>query len=257
MKKLIALVLALLMIATLFTGCGKSYNTVDDIKKAGKIVMLTEAGFAPFEYYDGSNITGVDIALGQMVAEELGVELEIVDMYFDGLITALNSGKGDFVAAGMTADETRAKSVDFTMTYVKMGLAVVVPAEGSVVNTFEDMAGKTIAVQTGTTADLYATDEVDGAKILRFNAYSDAATAVENGNADCAIIDLLAAVAMCKASDGALVKLEGVCTEEDIAIAVAKGNTELLDVINKVLQEAIDSGKVDALVDEHIDNYEG
>lgn len=257
MKKWIAITMILLLSISMLAGCGAKFNSVAEIRQNGKITLLTEAGFAPFEYYDGTEVTGVDIALGQMIAEELGVKLEIVDMYFDGLISALNSGKGDFVAAGMTADESRAKEVDFTVTYVKMGLAVVVPAEGSSVSSFADMAGKRIAVQTGTTADIYASEQVESAEVLRFKAYTEAATAVKNGSADCAIIDLLAAVAMCKASDGKLVKLEGVCTEEDIAIAVAKGNSELLEVINKVLREAIDSGTVDALVDEHIEHYEG
>lgn len=226
--------------------------TLDAIKAKGKIVMLTATGFPPYEYLgDDGKPAGVDIDLAQLIADELGVELEVIDMNFDLLIDALKSGKGDFIAAGMTATEERATQIDFSISYTANGLLMVVPAGSTDIKTVEDLAGKTIAVQTGTTADLFATDEVEGATVLTFNTPIEAGTAVAGGKADVAIIDNLPAKSIAESSGGKLDVVDGFITEEPMAMGIAKGQEDLVALIDQVLTAAMNDGTVTSLTDTH------
>lgn len=226
--------------------------TLDAIKQKGKIVMLTSTGFPPYEYLgDDGKPAGVDIDLAQLVADDLGVELEVIDMNFDLLIDALKSGKGDFIAAGMTANEERATHIDFSQSYTANGLLMVVAAGNDTIKTAADLAGKTIAVQSGTTADLYANDEVEGAKVLTFKTPIEAGTAVAGGKADVAIIDNLPAKSIAESSNGKLQVIEGFITEEPMAMGIAKNQEDLVEEIDKVLAAAVKDGTVEALTDKH------
>ncbi|WP_102050088.1 ABC transporter substrate-binding protein [Pygmaiobacter massiliensis] len=226
--------------------------TLDAIKQKGKIVMLTSTGFPPYEYLgDDGKPAGVDIDLAQLVADDLGVELEVIDMNFDLLIDALKSGKGDFIAAGMTANEERATHIDFSQSYTANGLLMVVAAGNDTIKTAADLAGKTIAVQSGTTADLYANDEVKGAKVLTFKTPIEAGTAVAGGKADVAIIDNLPAKSIAESSNGKLQVIEGFITEEPMAMGIAKNQEDLVEEIDKVLAAAVKDGTVEALTDKH------
>ena len=132
------------------------------IKEKGKIVMLTNAAFPPFEYLGNDNKpAGVDVDLAQAIADSLGVELEVVDMDFDGLIAALVAGKGDFVAAGMTVTEERKQSVDFADPYVTSAQYIIVRKGETGIKTWEDLKDKVVGVQKGTTGDLFASGEYD------------------------------------------------------------------------------------------------
>ncbi len=281
MKKLIALTMALVL-ALAFAACGSSAAssapasaaasaagssaavsaagsssaaatpTLDAIKAKGKIVMMTATGFPPYEYIgDDGQPAGVDIDLAQLVADDLGVKLEVIDMNFDLLIDALKSGKGDFIAAGMTATEERATQIDFSVSYTANGLLMVVAADNDTIKTAADLDGKTIAVQTGTTADVYATDTVKGATVLTFNTPIEAGTAVSSGKADVAIIDNLPAKSIAGSSDGKLKVIDEFVTQEPMAMGIAKGQEDLVAEINKVLQKAIDDGTVQSLTDKH------
>lgn len=253
MKKILALALALVLALSLFAGCAKkTYRTVDEIKKSGKIVMMTNAQFEPYEYIAGGKIVGADIDLAQMVADELGVTLEIIDMDFDGLVDALSSGKGDFIAAGMTNTEERAKKVDFSIEYVRNGLLIVVPADSEIAGP-EDLAGLRISVQEGTTSDTYVDDEVDSAEILRYKDAVTAGNAVADGRADACVLDIKPAEGVVANSNGKLKLVPGVLTEESMSMAISKGNEELVKIINEILQKAKDDGTVDALVQKHMD----
>jgi polar amino acid transport system substrate-binding protein len=233
------------------SGSTEATPPLDAIKAKGKIVMMTSTGFPPFEYIDDSgNPAGVDIDLAQLVADDLGVQLEVLDMNFDLLIDALKSGKGDFIAAGMTATEERATQIDFTDTYVSNGLLMVVPVDSDI-TTVADLNGKVIAVQTGTTADLYAQDETDAKEVLTFNTPIDAAAAVSSGKADVAIIDNLPAKSIAESSNGKLIVLDEFVTEEPMAMGVAKGQEDLVAEINKVLKQAQADGTIQKLLDEH------
>lgn len=227
-------------------------STLDAIKQKGKIVMLTSTGFPPYEYLgDDGKPAGVDIDLAQLVADDLGVELEVIDMNFDLLIDALKSGKGDFIAAGMTANAERATHIDFSQSYTANGLLMVVAAGNDTIKAAADLAGKTIAVQSGTTADIYANDEVEGAKVLTFKTPIEAGTAVAGGKADVAIIDNLPAKSIAESSNGKLQVIEGFITEEPMAMGIAKNQEDLVEEIDKVLATAVKDGTVEALTDKH------
>ena len=230
---------------------------VDKIKADGKIVMLTNAAFPPFEYLgdelneDGTaKVVGVDADIAAEIAKDLGVELEIVDMDFDGIILAVQSGKGDFGAAGMTVKPEREEMVNFSIKYVKSSQYILVKA-GSDIKTAADLEGKTIGVQLGTTGDFYATDEVPGATVM---PYKDAVTAsldLANGRIDAVITDELPAKAIA-ASNEALVLIEEVLTEEEYAIAVAKEKTDLLEAINATITRLQEEGLIEVFINTHM-----
>jgi polar amino acid transport system substrate-binding protein len=255
MKKgtVLTFVLFFAALSAVFAGGNKDktpYRTLDQIKSAGEIVMLTNAEFAPFEYIAGNAVAGVDPDLARIIADQIGVKLRIVNMDFDLLVDALKSGKGDFIAAGMTATEERALSIDFSHPYVKNGLLIITPVE-SPIKAPEDLAGKRIAVQEGTTADLYVTDNVKGATVLSFKAIDILGDAVREGKADAAILDIVPAQGIVANSRGALILLPERLTDEDMSMATAKGNQSLLEVIVGVLDKAVSDGTVDALVEKH------
>ena len=260
MKKLTAIIClalcALLCLSGIVSAESATPN-VDAIKAAGKIVMLTNAAFPPFEYLadelneDGTaKVVGVDADIAAEIAADLGVELEIVDMDFDGIILAVQSGKGDFGAAGMTVKPEREEMVNFSIKYVKSSQYILVKA-GSDIKTAADLEGKTIGVQLGTTGDFYATDEVPGATVM---PYKDAVTAsldLANGRIDAVITDELPAKAIA-ASNEALVLIDEVLTEEEYAIAVAKEKTDLLEAINNTLTRLIEEGKIETFINTHM-----
>lgn len=260
-KKIVALVLATVMVFAM-AACGSSAPkaaasdtpSIDAIKEKGKLVVMTASGFPPFEYIDASGaVTGVDLELAKLIADEIGVDLEIVDMNFDLLIDSLKSGKGDLVAAGMTATAARAEIIDFSTIYISLGLKVVVPAN-SIVNSFDDIDGKKIAVQESTTADIFAQEHYKNAEILGFKTAIDACNAVKSGNVDCAIVDMLPAEYMTSNSPD-INLLEGLVSAEETAMAVAKGHEDLLAVVNKVLEKAMTDGTLDELFNKHMENF--
>ncbi len=256
MKKILIAILALALMVTAFSGCSKGYRTVDDIKKSGELIMLTNAAFEPFEYIAGGTEAGVDVELAQMIADKLGVKLTIVDMDFDLLVEALSSGKGDLVAAGMSVREDRAKVVDFSVSYVDSTLKIVVPA-GSDIASPEDLDGMRISVQEGTTSDLFVSDYVDASEILRFKDAVVAGTSVSSGKSDACVLDELPAMGVVANSNGALVLLDENLGREAFSMAVAKGNKTLLEVVDSILGPAYADGTVDALVEKHMELTSG
>ena len=165
MKKILALIMTAALCAAALSGCSNavSKQSVDAIKKAGKITMATNAEFPPFEYLENDKVVGVDADIAAEIAKDLGVELEIVDGKFDAVIPSVQSGKASFGAAGMTVTEDRAKKVDFSVKYITSTQYIIVPKDSDV-KTIEDLAGKKIGVQLGTTGDFIISDEVDGYK---------------------------------------------------------------------------------------------
>ena len=252
MKRILAAALAVILIVAALGGCSKrSWRNVDEIKKSGQLLMLTNAAFEPFEYIAGGSPAGVDVDLAQMIADSLGVELKIVDMDFDLLIDALNSGKGDIIAAGMTATEERAKNVDFSTAYVNSTLKILVPVDSGI-TTPDDLNGLRISVQEGTTSDLFVSDYVDASEVLRFKDAIVAGNSITSGKADACVLDELPAEGVAANSNGALIILGDALANESFSMAVAKGNTTLRDAANKVLEPAFADGTVDALVEKHM-----
>lgn len=217
----------------------------------GTLVMATNAEFPPYEYYDGGEIVGIDVEVAAAIAEKLGMTLEVEDMAFDSIIPAVDSGKADFGAAGMTVTEERLANVDFTDTYTTASQVIIV-MEDSEIAAPADLAGKYIGVQLGTTGDLYATDyEAEGSTVERYNKGFEAVQAMIQGKIDAVVIDAEPAKVFVEQNEGIKI-LDEPLTVEEYAIAVKKGNTELLEKINTALVELKDSGELQAIIDKYI-----
>lgn len=230
-------------------------DQVEAIKKAGKIQMTTNAEFEPFEYKDGDEIVGIDIDLSQAIADKLGVKLEVSDIAFDSLIPSMNAGKADFIAAGMTATEDRKKNVDFSDPYFNASQAIIV-AKDSDIKTREDLNGKTVGVQQGTTGDTYCTND-DGSsdvkvkEVKRYPKGMDAVSDLIAGRLDAVVIDDYPAEKLVAKNADKVVKLDDALTEEEYAIAMPKGS-DLVDVVNGVIKDLKDSGELNKIIDKYI-----
>ena len=254
LAKIAAFLLAAVMTVSA-AGCS-STKTLADIQKSGKLMMSTNAEFEPFEYKDGGEVVGIDIEISQKIAEALGVELEVTDIAFDSLIPALQSGKADLVAAGMTADEERRKSVDFSDPYFNASQAIIVTSDSEIAGP-EDLADKTVGVQLGTTGDQYCTNEKGEneytvAEVRRYNKGMEAVSDLMAGRIDAVVIDNFPAQKFVENNPDAIKVLDTALTEEEYAIAVPKGNTELLDKVNEVLASLKESGELDEIVGKYI-----
>lgn len=240
MKKVFKL-LVIFSISFLLFGCKKDDN---------KLVMVTEAGFAPYEYRDSSGIVGVDVDIAREIAKSMGKELEIKDVAFDSLINELNSGKADFAAAGMSINEERKKEVDFSIEYVSSKQVIVVRKEYNSIKSINDLKNKTITVQLGSVADSYVSKEFKDAKIVRQKKFLGAAEDVKASKADCIVMDELPAKELVKNNSELTILNINLFTDK-YAIAVKKGNTELLNKINEVLKRLIEEGKIEEFVINH------
>ena len=213
-------------------GCGKESN---------KIVMVTESGFAPYEYRSGDEVVGVDVDIAREIAKELNKELVIKDVDFGSIINELNSGKADFAAAGMSIDEERKKSVDFSIEYATSEQVVVVRKGYDKIKSMNDLENKTISVQLGTV------------ELFRQKKFLAAAEDVKTGKSDCIVMDKLPAIELVK-SNPELEILNVTLFTDKYAIAVKKGNTELLNKINSVLERLMKEGKIEEYIINHSSN---
>ena len=254
MKKNVIAMAGAVCMAALLTACAGSGTKTETTaagqqEAAGKLVMVTNAEFPPYEYYDNNKVVGIDVDIASAIADKMGVELDVQDMAFDSLIPAVQSGKADFTAAGMTVNEDRMKNVDFTDTYAEAAQVIIVK-EGSEIKTPDDLMGKKIGVQTGTTGDIYA-DDIEEADVQRFNKGLDAVMSLSQGKIDAVIIDREPSKVFVKENAG-LAILDEAFTEEEYAIAIKKGNTELLDKMNSAIKELKESGELKKIVDKYI-----
>ena len=242
-KKIVSMMLVTVVAAALFTGCKKDDNT---------IIVGTEAGFAPYEYMEGNEVVGVDMDIAKAIAESMGKELEIKNMDFDGALLAVQEGKIDFVAAGVSIDEDREKVMDFSIPYVDSSEVIVVNAADPAVSTvdIEGLAGKVVGVQQGNIADFYVENEAEAKEIRRYTKFAQAAEDLNNNKIDCIVMDQYPAEELVEANPE-LVILDGVLFEDKYAIAVDKGNKELLDKINMAIQDLKDSGEMDEIIAAH------
>ena len=238
-KKIISICL-LFILTLILSGCGKNKN---------EIIMVTEAGFAPYEYYENGEIVGVDVAIAKEIAKELGKKLVVKNVDFDSIVSELKSGKADFAAAGMSITEERKKQVDFTIEYVTSNQVVVVKKDSSL-NDITQLDGKRIAVQLGTVGDSYVTENYKNSEINRQKKFLVAAESVKNNKADCIVMDQIPAQQLVS-QNPELKILDGILFKDSYGMAVKKGNTELLDTMNTVLQRLIDEGKIEEYIIEY------
>lgn len=229
-------------------------ETPDDTADDDKIVMATNAYFQPYEYYEGDKIVGIDAEIAAAIAEKLGKTLEISDMQFDSIITAVQEGSVDFGMAGMTVNEERLESVDFTISYAN-GVQAIIVKEGSPIETVDDLyeegVSYNVGVQLGTTGDTYSTDDFGDERVRRYSNGNEAVLALLGDSIDCVIIDNEPAKALVAANEGLKI-LETAYADEDYAICVAKGNTELLDQLNAAIVELTADGTIDTIIGKYI-----
>ena len=240
LKKILCGLSAAAMLAVL-SGCSGGDDT--------KLVMATNAEFSPYEYHEGDAIVGIDVDIATAIAKELGKELVVEDMAFDSIIAAVTSGKADIGVAGMTVDPDRLKSVNFSNPYTT-ATQVIIVSEGSAVASPDDLQGKKVGVQLGTTGDQYASD-IEGASIERYNKGFEAVQALTQGKIDAVIIDNEPAKVFVSQSEGLKI-LDEEFTTEEYAIAIAKDNTQLLNDVNAALAKLKESGELQAIIDKYI-----
>ncbi len=260
MKKLLALVLALAMLLC-FAGCGA--------KDDSKLIMATNAAFPPYEYIENGEYVGIDIEIANLIAQELGKELEIKNVEFGSIVGGVESGKYDIGMAGMTVTEDRLKSVNFSTSYANGIQSVIVKADAEYAS-YEDFytgfdangdpeavkEGIKIGVQQDTTGDIYCSSAPNKwgfgeENVVRYKTGADAVQALIEGKVTAVIIDNEPAKAFVAANDGLKIQ-ETEFANEDYAIAINKENTELLEDVNAALKKLTDDGQIQQIVDKYI-----
>ena len=279
MKKMFTIVLAALMVAALFAGCGSStaetkapettaapaataaaetatpaeteaaapaFTTIE----AGKLIMSTNAAFPPYEMVaDDGSFEGIDVEIAGAIAKKLGLELVVDDMDFDAALLAVQQGKSDIVMAGVTVNEDRKLVMNFSDTYSK-GVQVVIVKEGSDV-TLDNLGDQMIGTQRGTTGYIYTSGDYGEDHVTAYDNGASAVQALMNGQVDCVVIDSAPAQAFVEANPG-LTILDTEYTSEDYAIGMNKDNTALLEAINGALKELTEDGTIPAIVEKYI-----
>lgn len=270
-KKILTIALVGLMAASL-AACGKANETqtsnaasesasdgkaesksdgTTQIKtvEAGKLTLATNAEFPPYEYHDGDKIVGIDMDIADAIAKKLGLEVQIEDIAFDSVILEVTSGKADIGLAGISATDERKQSVDFSDTYTTSKQLIIVKDDSPITGS-KDLEGKTVGVQTGTTGDILASDIKD-VKPERYDKGMDAVQALSQGKVDAVIIDSEVAKKFVEETSGLKV-LDEAFADENYAIAIKKGNKELLDSVNKALSELKSDGTIDSIIAKYI-----
>ena len=279
MKKVFALALTVLMVMSMFAGCGSS-NTAktttaateapattaeataaettaaataaSELKtvEAGKLIMSTNAAFPPYEMVaDDGSLEGIDVEVAGAIAGKLGLELVVDDMDFDAALLAVQQNKSDIVMAGVTVTEDRQLIMNFSDSYAT-GVQVVIVKEGSDV-TLDNLGEKMIGTQRGTTGYIYTSGDYGDDHVTAYDNGASAVQALINGQVDCVVIDSAPAEAFVAANAG-LTILDTEYVTENYAIGVNKDNTALLDAINQALAELTADGTVQAIVDKYI-----
>ena len=219
--------------------------------EAGKLTMATNATFPPYEMTtDSGEIEGIDVDTAKAIAEKLGLELQIDDMDFDAALLSVQQGKADIVMAGVTVTDERKAVMDFSDSYATGIQSIIVP-EGSDITSPDDLAGKKIGTQRGTTGYIYCSDDFGDDAVVAYDDGLTAVQALKNGQVDAVVIDNAPAKEYVAANPG-LVILDTSYAEEDYAIGMNKSNTALLEAVNAALEELKADGTLQSIVDKYI-----
>ena len=219
--------------------------------EAGKLTMATNATFPPYEMTtDSGDIEGIDVDTAKAIAEKLGLELQIDDMDFDAALLSVQQGKADIVMAGVTVTDERKAVMDFSDSYATGIQSIIVP-EGSDITSPDDLAGKKIGTQRGTTGYIYCTDDFGEDSVVAYDNGLNAVQALNNGQVDAVVIDNAPAKEYVAANPGLKV-LETSYAEEDYAIGMNKDNTALVEAVNAALEELKADGTLQSIVDKYI-----
>lgn len=271
MKKIVSILLIMTMILALNTGCSSKSKTEqpadnntnqapaeENKDEDNTLVMYTNAEFPPFEYFEGENIVGVDVDIANEIAKDLGKELVVEHIDFSSIIPAVLNDKADFGAAGMTITPERQEEVDFSISYVE-SIQHIIYKKDAEVKTMEDLKGKKIGVQLGTTGDLAISDAVNladgdlynsGAEVKTYKNALEASQDLLAGRLDAVVIDKLPAEEIVNNNEGLGTVMFGDISEA-YGICVKKGNDELLKSINTTLQRLLDEGKIEEFIANH------
>lgn len=243
-KKIISLMIAgMLLLAVGLVGCGKEAAPAKVLK------VGSEASFAPFEFQEegSKDYAGFDIDLIKAIGKQMGYEVQIQNMGFDGLIPGLESSSIDVAISGMTITEERGQKVSFSKPYYKSGLTIVVKGDNNTIKSFADLEGKKIAVQIGTTGADEA-KKVKNAQIREFNSAPESFLELKAGGVDAVINDKPVNEYYITKSGGKDAKTVGQpLTAEDYGIAMAKKNTELTAKVDKALDELKKNGEYEKM----------
>lgn len=261
-KKIMTMMLAACMLVSL-SACGgggeEEQSKLDAIKEAGKLVICTDAAWAPFEYIgaDGE-VTGVDIDIANKIAEGLGVELEVVNISFDSIPTYLANEEADMALACITVTDERKEQMDFSTSYTTVQQYMVVMADDNETKTVEGLAGKSVGTHLGTTGDFMMADEISGgvlqgtgAENKQYKALPDAALAMKSGELQAVVCDSVLAENLVASNNGAFkcfpVKYDSgeEAEPENIAAAFNKGNEDLVQAVNEIIEPMIEDGTIE------------
>ena len=219
--------------------------------EAGKLTMATNATFPPYEMTtDNGTIEGIDVDTAQAIADKLGLELQIDDMDFDAALLSVQQGKADIAMAGITVTDERKAVMAFSDSYAT-GIQSIIVSEGSDIASVDDLSGKKIGTQRGTTGYLYCSDDFGDDAVVAYDNGLTAVQALNNGQVDCVVIDNEPAKAYVEANPGLKI-LDTSYAEEDYAIGMNKDNTALLDAVNAALEELKADGTLQSIVDKYI-----
>lgn len=238
LKKIGFLLLCILMIC----GCEKK-------EEKEELTLVTEAGFAPYEYYNNGEIVGVDIDIAKEIAKRLNRKLVIKDVSFDFIINEVKSGKADFAAAGLSVTEERKQEVDFTNLYTTSNQVAVVRKDSGI-KKISDIYNKRLVAQLGTVADLYITDNLKEATLVTHKKYLSAVEDVKSKKADCLVMDEAPAREIVKQNPELMI-LDEILFQDQYGMIVKKGNTKLLNEINTILTDLKEEGKIEEYVLNH------
>ncbi|MBO5785910.1 MAG: amino acid ABC transporter substrate-binding protein [Clostridia bacterium] len=247
MKKLLALLLSVIFVAVCFTGCGAKGKTLAEVKEAGELVIATSPDFPPFENLEGDKIVGIEVDIMEIVCQKLGVTPVFEQINFDAVLTGVQTGKYDCGMSGISVTDKRKENTLFTKEYCLAAQCIVVKADSAIASK-ADLAGKTIAVQTGTTAAEFCSGE--GYALSQFEANQDAKLSLTQGKVDAWVVDDLTAAEMCK-GDASVKILSESMTTEPYAFAFAFGSEDLVAEIDKIITELIADGTIKSIFDKY------
>ena len=259
----LALTLSLGMVACSYSGGDEKEvgDKLQQIKDSGKLVLATSADYSPYEFHamvDGKDtIVGFDVSIAQEIADEIGVELEVMDMDFDGLLGALNAEKADLVLACMTPDPERLENADFSeLYYTDKNVVIVKKGEEDKIKSDDDLKNIKVGVQRGSTQEAFVADELGCTNYKSLTKIPDLMLELQNGNIDAIVTGKNVAAINVQNYDNVAIGNSNVgenC-EESGAVALKKsdGNDSLVELINKVIKKLQDEGKVDEYMQEAI-----
>lgn len=239
MKKIVSKISLIIFIIFIIFGCGN---------KKEKLVLSTEAGFAPYEYYSNGEIVGVDIDIAKKIAEYLNMDLVIKDVAFDSIINEVKTEKSDIGAAGISYTEERSKEVDFTINYSESRQIVIVN-KGSFINSLNDFFDIKVAVQLGSVADTYITENYPSITLVREKKFLAAIQDLKDNKVDAVVMDELPSKKL--VTDDMRV-LDEALLIDSYGMIVKKGNKKLLESANKVISDLKENGEIDNMILYHM-----